>query len=862
MKNSIRNRLITAFVCLAIVPLLLLGVVLPWQNFLVQKEQVKTLQQELTVQAAKNIFAYLHEQEHRLQALLKANYLPEMSADQQTSVLYKFLTAATVENYGYVFNEITLLDPGGKELVRISRLSPVSSGDLSDRAGAAEFIIPAGRGEDYYGPIYSDKLTGESMMTISMPIRDLLTMDISGVLIAEMRLGFMWNAVASLQIGETGIAFMVDSGGRVVVHPNPLVVLRNTQFSVPEKPSIIKGVEGVKAVVAAKKIDFGAQPLYFVTELPTAEAYRYLTRSLFIVVGFLLVTLAAAVVLGFVLVHQIVWPIESLAATVKQISDGDISKKVPVARMDEFGNLAAAFNTMTSRLADTIDALGKEKDFVNSAIESLSNPFYVIDARNYTVLLANSADNFGPLTPGSKCYMLTHKSDRPCRGPDHPCTIEQIKKTGKPVVFEHVHCQEEEGAKKIYEVCGYPIFDANGDVDQVIEYNIDITEKKSLEAQLLQSQKLEAVGSLAGGVAHDFNNLLSVIIGYSEMLLLRLPGDDPARNEIQEIQTAGEKASLLTRQLLAFSRKQVLEIKVINLNSVVERLAKMLGRIIGDNITLKLSKGAALRNIKADRGQMDQVLLNLAVNARDAMAEGGKLDIETCNVDLDEEYARIHEGVKPGPHVMMAVTDTGAGMSREVREKIFEPFYTTKRHGTGLGLATVYGVVKQHGGHIFVYSEPGMGSTFKVYFPATTEDEIDHPAAVEEVVELKGSETILVADDEPSIPDLVSDTLEPLGYRVLKALSGEEALALSDATEDAIDLLLTDVVMKGMNGRQLAEAISAKRPGLKVVYMSGYTENTIARGGVLGEDIIFIQKPVRPGMLSRKTREVLNSRSG
>jgi len=861
MKNSIRKRLITFIIGLAILPLILLMVVLTFQNLITQRNQVEQFQKELTILASRNIAFFLHEQRNKIDTLIKTNYLPDMTCEEQAGTINKFLSFSKSEEYGFIFNEIAMLDNKGKECVRLSRSHHISSEALEDLSNSKEFTVPFRNGYDYYSPIYFDDLTGEPLIKISVPLIDPFSEKNKGVFVSVISLKFMWNAVADIKVGKTGKAFLVDRKGRVIVHENPSVVLHSTYFEVPKKPSIIKNFEGKWVVAAAEKIFFGDQFVFLVTTIPVLEAYGNVAGSFFIILAFLLLSLIGTATLGFVIVRRVVSPIESLAETAKKIGEGDLSQQAEVFEIDEIGNLATSFNNMTSRLHATIRDLKAEKDFVKNLIESLTHPFYVIDVNDYTIKLANSAANFGELSKNSKCYKLTHNFDRPCETTNHPCVIEEVLKSKKPVVLEHVHGIDD-FEKRNFEVYGYPIFDDKGKVIQVIEYNLDITERIHLEEQLRQAQKLEAIGSLAGGVAHDFNNLLSVIIGYSEMLLLRISDDDPIRKDIQAIMTAGEKASSLTRQLLAFSRKQVLEVKVINFNNVVDRLAKMLVRLIGDNITLKLNKGRSLWNIKADPTQMDQVIINMVVNAKDAMSDmdNGMLHIETSNILLDEEYAQGHEGVNPGRHVMIAITDNGRGMSKDLQAKVFEPFFTTKGHGTGLGLSTVYGIVKQHHGHIYVYSEPGIGTTFKVYIPATIE-EVEDLLIKEKTQELKGDETIMLVDDEVTVLDMVSDTLEPLGYTILKALSGEEALKICKSRDGHIDLLLTDVVMKGMNGKQLADTITEIYPLTKVIFMSGYTENLIANRGVLDEGVVFVQKPVRPGNLTVIIREVLDSKT-
>lgn len=435
--------------------------------------------------------------------------------------------------------------------------------------------------------------------------------------------------------------------------------------------------------------------------------------------------------------------------------------------------------------------------------------------------------------------------------------------------------------------CGFPAVDAAGNVIAVIcllddkphdfseedkylmkifaqrigaeiERQKILNERKKLESQLLQAQKMEAIGRLAGGIAHDFNNLLSVIVGYTEILLAELSATDPIGERIKLIKEAGEKAAELTYQLLAFSRKQVLELKVVNLNSVIKNMSRMLGRIIGEDIILELNTTASQGNVMADSGQLEQVLMNLAVNARDAMPSGGRLIIETVDILLDKGYAGSLGEIIPGSYVMFAVTDTGTGMSREVKEKIFEPFFTTKVSGigTGLGLAMIYGIIKQHNGYIYVYSEPGKGTTFKIYLPAVQKDMLEKSSG--EIPLLQGHETILVVDDDSFIRKLVVDMLEPLGYRVLEAENAETALKVGDDYKGSVAVLLTDIIMPKMSGKELADAFRLKHPATKVLYMSGYTDDSIAYHGILKKETAFIQKPLTLYKLAAKLREELD----
>src|SRR5580704_11413769 len=421
--------------------------------------------------------------------------------------------------------------------------------------------------------------------------------------------------------------------------------------------------------------------------------------------------------------------------------------------------------------------------------------------------------------------------------------------------------KRKDGINTALRVSGRAVCD--GDKKTAFELFIeDVTERRALEQQLRQSQKMEAVGRLAGGIAHDFNNLLMVISGYSEFLLDRLGPDPALRGPAQEIAGASQRASSLTRQLLAFSRKQMLAPKILDLNGVVTENLKMLTRVIGEDIDLVMVPASSLGAVRADAGQIDQVIMNLAVNARDAMPSGGKLTIETSNVSLDEEYARFHPPAQPGEYVMIAISDTGMGMDAETQTHIFEPFYTTKGlKGTGLGLSTVYGIIKQSGGFIYVYSEQGKGTTFKIYLPRVTAagETVSAQLPVAVMQGERGKETILVVEDETNLRRLARQFLEKQGYTVLEAADGPAATKVSALYPGPIHLLLTDVIMPGMNGRELANQLSRVRPEMKVLYMSGYTENAIGHNGTLDAGITLLQKPFSLPALQAKVREVIDT---
>jgi len=443
---------------------------------------------------------------------------------------------------------------------------------------------------------------------------------------------------------------------------------------------------------------------------------------------------------------------------------------------------------------------------------------------------------------------------------------------GEVFTEPELHRRRADGSPIVVSVSTAPLRRPDGTIYGIMSILMDITERKVaeetrnrltlVEEQLRQSQKMEAVGRLAGGVAHDFNNLLTAISGYSDLLLHRLPEYSTLRRDVEEIRKAGDRAAALTRQLLAFSRRQVLQPKVLDLNTVVTRMGQMLRRITGEDIELSFALSPSLSRVKADPGQIEQVIVNLVVNARDAMPDGGRITIATADADLSPSYAAAHTEVVPGPHVLLSVADTGQGMSDETQAHLFEPFFTTKERGkgTGLGLATVYGIVQQSGGHIRVNSATEQGSTFLIYLPqsGTCEDGstgadlplLPHPSP--------GTETVLLAEDEEVVRRLARELLSENGYKVLEAGSGREALLLSEAHRGEVHLLLTDVVMPKMSGRELGERLRLQRPDLRILYMSGYTDDAVLRQGVLEDGIPFLQKPFTAEELARKVREVLD----
>jgi PAS domain S-box-containing protein len=511
---------------------------------------------------------------------------------------------------------------------------------------------------------------------------------------------------------------------------------------------------------------------------------------------------------------------------------------------------------------DPITLLHESEQLVMALLESASQAILSID-RNGRIVLANpkTEEMFGydrQELLGARIEILLPESRRRVHGRDREeyFTRPRVRPMG---IGMDLAGRRKNGTE-------FPVEISLSYVETIeglfaIAFVNDISDRKRLEGQLLQAQKMEAVGRLAGGVAHDFNNMLTVIAGYNRMILDELSPMDPLRGCAEEVLKAADRAAALTKQLLAFSRRQVMQPVVMNLNTTVLHTEKMLRRLIGEDVELLLILQEDVGNIRADPNHIEQAVVNLALNARDAMPKGGRITVETANVHLDETYARTHMGVKPGDFVMVAVSDTGHGMDAETRRRLFEPFFTTKEKGkgTGLGLATVYGSVKQLGGDIWVYSEPGRGTTFKLYFPRVNELAAVTPAGPPESVRIPATETILVVEDEEAVRDLTVKILRKLGHTVLSAGNGVEAIEIAKAYSGPIALLMTDVVMPNMSGRQVADELVKLRPDLKVLYLSGYTDNTVVHHGVLEDGVEFLPKPFSREALARKIRDVLGA---
>ena len=562
--------------------------------------------------------------------------------------------------------------------------------------------------------------------------------------------------------------------------------------------------------------------------------------------------------------------IQELASGVEELEQGKWGRSLRVYSKDELGKLTESFNKMSRTIMEQQEEVSKYTRQLQTLSENAPFGMAMIDIDGtykyinpkFRELLGYDLNDI----PNGKTWFRKAYPDPTYR--HHVIStwiddLEGFKSGGKRPRTFTVTCKS--GTEKIINFI--PVQLETGEnlmaCEDITELKRAEEEKAVLQEQLRQSQKVEAIGRLAGGIAHDFNNYLTVIKGYSELSRVELKEGDTLRGNIDEIQNAAERAASLTRQLLAFSRRQVMEIKVLDLNTILRDLDKMLRRVIGEDIELITLLAEDLGRARADVGQIEQVIMNLAVNAKDAMPSGGKLTIETANVELDESYARSHVDVKHGRYVMFSVSDTGVGMSPEVRERIFEPFFTTKEKGkgTGLGLSTTYGIVKQSEGHIWVYSVQGKGTTFKIYLPRVNEplEDIRKEVLKEELP--RGNETILIVEDEEEVRKLAGKILERQGYRILETFNGDDALVACERRKSPIHLMLADIVMPGISGPELAKLLKPLCPEIKILYMSGYTDNAIVRHGVLEKRVNYIQKPFTMEGLARKVREVLDKDS-
>ncbi|MBI4476327.1 MAG: PAS domain S-box protein [Acidobacteria bacterium] len=722
------------------------------------------------------------------------------------------------------------------------------------------------------------RITGRASLSFGLPILDESGAP-EGVVAASLDLERFNQFGAQARLPANGTVLIVDSGQVVLARvpdadrwvgkrvPAGSALARHLNAADGSKD--LEGLDGIRRLYGVSDVRVGDSRLAVAIGMPLdaiAEADRAFYGSL----GLLGIMALFTLVLAWTAIEAfVVRPIDSLRAATRRLASGDLAGRAKfetgIEHLDSLGHdfdeMAQALQERETREKTVRDARDEAEEKYRQLVEQSLVGVYLVSASGIVYVNPRFAEIFGYTVDELQqmsLIELVHDSDRAMvarnvqrRARGEVTSVEYsfrgIRKDGSTVIVQ-VH-----GTMTTYR--GQPA---------LMGVMIDRTEQKRLEQQLQQAQKMEAVGRLAGGVAHDFNNLLTVITGYSEFLSQQLPESSLEREHVEEIRKAAESASNLTRQLLAFSRNQVMQPQVLNLNTVVSGFEKMIRRLIGEDIRIKLRLDPDMALVKVDPGQMEQVILNLAINARDAMPNGGTLTIETANTILDEQYVRRHRGAQPGPHVVLAVSDTGVGMSAETQSRVFDPFFTTKERdrGTGLGLATVYGIVKQSGGSIWLYSEEGRGTTFKIFLPVADDAAAAAAAAAAQRAEATtGSETILLVEDNVALRAWIAQALTQLGYSVIPLDSPTDALAISSSKDGPVHLLLTDVVMPKMNGPELAKRLTKRWPAIKVLFMSGYTNEAMVPHELLPPGQKVLQKPFASHALAQHVRSTLDARS-
>ena len=699
---------------------------------------------------------------------------------------------------------------------------------LQQRIVVYDVVAPVVAGADTLGYLVETRrlVTGQSLQFV----RDLI------------------GSGASFLLGNSDGSLWTDLSGVAVAPP---------QGSLPDEPSEYRRGGSIQ-LGATDKV--ASTPWLVTIEIPRriaiAPARQFLYGAL--VIAVLMIALGA--IAAWAMSRSITRPLDDIARAARGIAEGDYSRRTTVKAESELGMLAASFDAMAAK----VEASAREREstltLLDVVLASAPIGFALLDRELRYLRVNDALAQLNGQTPAAHLGRLASEL-QPELGEEREALLHRVLDDRQAIVdVELVRVGVRNGGDRQLRASFFPIVVANGPPTAIGMFVAETTERRGLEAQLQQAQKMEAVGQLAGGIAHDFNNLLTVITSYGAMVLADIPRESPHAADVQEILNAANRASSLTRQLLAFSRRQVLQPNVLDLNALTGNLEKMLRRLLREDIELVTKFEPKLALVNADAGQLEQVIVNLVVNARDAMARGGRISIETSNVMLGEGYGPMHANAPPGPYALLSVSDTGKGMDKSTQAHIFEPFFTTKPvgQGTGLGLSTVYGIVKQSGGYVWVYSELNRGTTFKVYLPAVagapSADDVEREATPAPTC---APERILLVEDEPNVRRIAKRILERHGYTVLEASNGNEALRVMERRQEPIALVLTDLVMPEMGGRELASRLRVVSPTSRVLFMSGYTEDAVLRQSVMEPGAVFLDKPFTFDTLIRKVREAL-----
>ncbi|MBN1409207.1 MAG: PAS domain S-box protein [Spirochaetales bacterium] len=871
-----------AYVALMIIALLIFGGLLMFFYSQSNQEVIETSHEHLARDAATKVSNFIKDKTNLLTAFLRLENPLEPGYDKRKEFLEGLLAIHPS------FRHLVLLDNQNRIVTQAARFSVQTSGEFNKNLENHPLFYGTQK-KSYISPVYIDPFTSEPMIILCVPVRNVFN-DYFGYLAAELNLKFMWELVDNLKVENSGKVYVVNRQGVLIAFGDTARVLKGENVihlkivSDFVYSSSAKGYPGVKTykgitgeLVVGTYIPLVVPDWAVIVEVSWGEAYRIILRDVMLSSIIFLVFSILAGLLGIIIARRLAYPIVHLTRTASLIAAGSATEPVKIIGPKEVVSLSSAFNSMTSQLLQSHVELKAQLVEIEKSREALRE-----SEERFRNIINNANEIIYTLSPEG---IFTFVSPAWTRLLGHPVSdvegqhfsqfinpedlevceefLGKVLSTGKPQQGINYRIKHMDGTWRWHTSVGSRVAEARGSPHYYVGIAQDITWSKKveedrvkLEQQLFQAQKMESIGRLAGGVAHDFNNMLNVILGYAELIRLDLSANDPNLKKIKEIERAAGHSRDITRQLLAFSRKQIISPVSLDMNKVIEDNLKMLKRLIGEDIDIRFYPAKDIWKVELDPSQLNQIIYNLAINARDALPDGGKLTIETSNASIDATYCDEHIGFSPGNYVVLSVSDNGMGMDKETQAHLFEPFFTTKEvgEGTGLGLATIYGIIKQNGGFINVYSEPGQGTTFRIYFNRITEKTEVKNREAEPSIKSAGGTILLVEDDE-MVRSMTTIALERIGYNVLELETPTEALSIIEKGDIPFVLLITDVVMPEMNGIELKNKIAAVQPDIKVLFMSGYTANTIVHHGVLDKNVHFIQKPFNLKELAKKVRE-------
>ncbi|MFQ5433546.1 MAG: PAS domain S-box protein [Anaerolineae bacterium] len=865
-QDSIRNRLTAAFIGLAIGPLIIVGILLGWRSYTQQKDHAFRLQQQVARSVSAEIATFFREIEGELDTMVQVQSIDSLTESQLDSIL------SQLPVINKAFESIHLLDRNGLERLHISRIGITAVEPEGDWSTNPVFTVAAATGDTYYSPISFEASASEPLMSISRPLLDVQTGSVQGVLIADIRIKPVWELIAGLRTEPGENIFLIDDRGRVVAHRNPSVVLRNTGYQAHESAAIQTGLSGQPVVYAVDWFNLEGQRLGVVAEKPVPQALQLAIDTVLVTVLLVALSLLAAIGLRAMVIQRIIMPLETLADTALAVKQGNLSRQAAVASQDEIGALAATFNSMTGQIRESLEGMQQHVDELEQAKEALRQ-----SEQKYRQLFENAGDIVytfdmdGNLTAvnsavaqitGYTVAEIMESGFMALIHPDDRRVVTELmaqKLTGEYLAPYEIRIIHKDGRTLTLELNSTALMD-DGRLIGIQGIARDVTQRREAEQSLRQAQKLESLGLLAGGIAHDFNNLLTGILAQASLALSKLPQDNDGREHLQKVVKAAERASDLTYQLLAYAGKGQFQVDVLDLNQVINSYLGLLETAVPKHIQLQLELSHHLPGIEADRGQIQQLVINLIINAAEAIEKDhGRITIRTYSRVLDETDDEQFWGGDTLPqnaYVCLEVEDNGIGMDEVTMAQIFDPFYSTKTEGRGLGLSATLGIIRAHQGGLQLVSKPGQGTRFVLYFPASPFS----PAGVEQAVTAVPTQSgglVLVIDDEESVREAVTDILDMAGVQVLTAENGRVGLDAYTARQSEIDLVLLDMQMPVMNGEETFRALIAFDPTVKVLLSSGYTENEVTSQFAGMPFSGFLQKPYNFDTLVEKVQTAL-----